>query len=139
MRGTIPITLVGSTLILTPGFLKPQGGSWVSLDCSFRCGIPAAFGLTSRLMGRDHFLIAKRWSLIGSMGGSFMETASEGTAASCGNLGGKSEGSEISGTPEVIPEDSGSSDDRDKRENVWWKMPVELLKFCIFRVREKPV
>lgn len=53
----------------------------------------------------------------GSLSDSVMETASEGCENSMIHGGG------------------GSIEDGEKKENVWWKMPVELLKFCIFRVR----
>ncbi|KAL0909924.1 hypothetical protein M5K25_020834 [Dendrobium thyrsiflorum] len=73
---------------------------------------------------------------LGNLGDSVMEAAFEETDAMCENLGGQRQGNENSGAQEMIPVDvCADSSGGEKRENVWWKMPLELLKFCIFRVR----
>ncbi|PKU62160.1 uncharacterized protein LOC110099545 [Dendrobium catenatum] len=73
---------------------------------------------------------------LGNLGDSVMETASEETDDMCENQGGQSQGNENSGAQEMIPVHvCADSSGGEKRENVWWKMPLELLKFCIFRVR----
>lgn len=73
---------------------------------------------------------------LGSLGDSGMETPFDETEARRENLGGESEGKENSGLQEMIPVGDGAdSSGGEKRENVWWKMPLELLKFYIFRVR----
>ncbi|KAK8958969.1 hypothetical protein KSP40_PGU000593 [Platanthera guangdongensis] len=67
----------------------------------------------------------------GNLGNSPMENSSEGNDAGCEALGKESEGSENSGA--CVGIDSVSTG--EKREKVWWKMPLELLKICIFKAR----
>lgn len=73
---------------------------------------------------------------LGNLGDSVMAAALEETDVRRENLGGGSEGNENSGAHEMIPVGDGAdTSGGEKRENAWWKMPLELLKFCIFRVR----
>lgn len=72
-----------------------------------------------------------------NLGGSFMVSASEGTDVKSEIVEKESEGSEDSGTLPMECVDGGddSVKEGEKREKFLWKMPFELLKFCIFRVR----
>ncbi|PKA66750.1 hypothetical protein AXF42_Ash003405 [Apostasia shenzhenica] len=73
---------------------------------------------------------------LGSLGGSVIETGSETLDDGCDDLGKGSEGEECSDSREMIPIDGDVS--VIKSENggkIWWKMPMELLKFCFLRIR----
>ncbi|XP_020588029.1 uncharacterized protein LOC110029885 [Phalaenopsis equestris] len=73
---------------------------------------------------------------LGNLGDSVMEVAFEETDAGRENVGGENGGNENSGARAMIPVGDGADSSGDeKSEIVWWKMPLELLKFCIFRVR----
>lgn len=73
---------------------------------------------------------------LGNLGDLVMTAALEETDARHENLGGEGEEDENTGAHEMIPVGDGSdTSEGEKRENSWWKMPLELLKFCIFRVR----
>lgn len=67
----------------------------------------------------------------GYLGDPPMENSSEGNGAGCEALGKESEESENSGACVGID----SVNEGEKREKVWWKMPLELLKIYIFKAR----
>lgn len=75
---------------------------------------------------------------LGSLEGSVMEMGSEDSDPGCGNLGGESEGNDRSVSREMTEIGGDASiNDGEKREKIWWKVPLGLLKYCL--VSFKPV
>ncbi|XP_020598972.1 uncharacterized protein LOC110038462 isoform X2 [Phalaenopsis equestris] len=71
-----------------------------------------------------------------SLEDSVMEMGSEVSVPGYGNSGGENEGSDSSDSREITENGGDTSiNEGEKKEKIWWKVPLGLLKYCLVGMR----